>query len=223
MAIDRDGFIANLKFLVREGMRVIAVGGGTGEIESLSVDELEWLAETALEVVGASALVIACLPGNLQEASELARRYERLGAPGMLGMPPLIRGKVPSDLDGVADYYRILARITQTPIMPYNTQRWPAEVIARLAEIEAIIGIKAPCHLPHEFFRSIQLLGNRFVWIGNKNHDPGVAHLRYQVGMEGFTSGQSNFLPGPELAIHKAATRKDWTAIVQIQHRIAPL
>lgn len=223
MEIDREGFVSNLEFLIERGMRVIAVGGGTGEIETLSVEELTWLAETALRVAGDRALVIACLPGNLQEATELAARYERLGARILLGMPPLIRGKVPADLEGVADYFRRLARVTQTPLMPYNTQGWPAEFVTRLAEIDTIIGIKDPCQVPHEFFRAIQLLGDRFVWIGNKKHDPGVVHLRYQMGMEGFTSGQSNFYPEPELAIHDAAILRDWERVIQLQRRIAPL
>ena len=221
--IDREGFAWNLEFLLRQGVRVIAVGGGTGEIEALSVDELELLARTALEVVGTKALVISCLPGNFRDATELARRYERLGAKIMLGMPPLIRGKIPADLSGVADFFQHISRVTPVPLMPYNTQGWPAEFFVQLAEIETIIGVKDPCHVPHEFFRAIQLLGDRFVWVGNKKHDPGVAHLRYQMGMEGFTSGQSNFYPEPELAIHEAAARKDWDEIIRIQRRIAPL
>ncbi len=221
--IDHDAFARNLEFLVEHGVRVIAVGGGTGEIEALSVDELEQLAKTALRVVGDRGLVITCLPGNLKQALELCSRYERLGARIMLGMPPLIRGKIPADLQGVYDFYRLLSRATSVPLMPYNTQGWPAEFFVQLAEIESIIGIKDPCLTPHEFFRAIQMLGDRFVWIGNKKHDPGVAHLRYQMGMQGFTSGQSNFHPKPELAIHEAAVRRDWDAVVEIQKRIAPL
>ena len=69
--LDLDGFAGNLEFLVEHGMPVIAVGGGTGEIETLTVDELESLVATALQVVSNRALVIACLPGNLAEAVDL--------------------------------------------------------------------------------------------------------------------------------------------------------
>ena len=63
----------------------------------------------------------------------------------------------------------------------------------------------------------------RFIWIGNKRHDPGLVHLRYQMGMQAFTSGQSNFWPEPELEIHGLSLKKDWSKIIKIQKKIAPL
>jgi dihydrodipicolinate synthase/N-acetylneuraminate lyase len=223
LEIDTAGLARNLLFLVEHGVRVIAVGGGTGEIEALTGPELEEIARTALAAVGDRALVIVSAPGNLKAACELAPRYEKMGARVMLGMPPLIRGAVPSDLEGVFEYYRLLARASGLALMPYNTQGWPAEFFERLSRIDAIIGIKDPCHVPHNFFKAIKLVGDRFVWIGNKRHDPGVLHLRYQMGMEGFTSGQTNFLPEPELQMHEAALRQDWSRVVALQEQVAPL
>lgn len=221
--VDHEAFARNVEFLVASGMKVVAVGGGTGEFEALDNAELEALARTAVETVGDRALIIATLPPNLKAATELAPRYAALGVPVLLGMPPLIRGKVPGDLEGTFAYFRLLAEVTDLPLMPYNTQGWPAEFYARLAEIERIVGIKDPMHHPHTLFRAIQLLGDRFVWIGNKRHDPGVVHLRYQMGMQAFTSGQSNFWPEPELAIHAAAQRGDWPRVIELQQRCAPL
>jgi 4-hydroxy-tetrahydrodipicolinate synthase len=107
--------------------------------------------------------------------------------------------------------------------MPYNTQAWPAEFIARLSDIRPIVALKDPCERPHEFFKAIKQLGERFVWIGNKQHDPGVLQFRYQMGMQGFTSGQTNFLPEHELAMHQAGGRQDWNTIVALQKKVAPL
>ncbi|GIT30340.1 MAG: hypothetical protein Ct9H300mP1_23860 [Planctomycetaceae bacterium] len=145
LQLDLPGFERNLEFLVEHGMKVIAVGGGTGEIETLTVDDLETLVGTALRTVDGRALVIACLPANLGEAIELLGRYERLGVEICLGMPPLIRSKIPADLSGTWNYFNELGRATGLPLMPYNTQGWPAEFVVELAEIEAIIGVKDPC------------------------------------------------------------------------------
>ncbi|MDA0833794.1 MAG: dihydrodipicolinate synthase family protein [Planctomycetota bacterium] len=223
LQIDVAALEKNIEFLISHGMKVIAVGGGTGEIETLNIDELELLAKTALGVSNGRALIIACLPGNFREAHDLIPRYEKLGIELLLGMPPLIRGKIPADLSGVVAYFREIAKATSLPLMPYNTQGWPAELFVDLAEIDSIIGIKDPCLVPQEFFKAIQKLGSRFVWVGNKKHDPGVAHLRYQMGMEGFTSGQSNFWPEPELELHAAALEQNWPKMIEIQKRIAPL
>jgi 4-hydroxy-tetrahydrodipicolinate synthase len=223
LEVDWDAFSGNLEFLLESGVKVIAVGGGTGEVEALTAQELEGLARTALSAAGDRALIIAAAPGNLKVAVELAPRYEKMGLRLMLAMPPLIRGNVPSDLEGVFEYYHVLSQASDLPLMPYNTQGWSPEFFARLSEIDRIIGVKDPCHFPHNFFKAIKLLGHRFVWIGNKRHDPGVLQFRYQMGMEGFTSGQTNFLPEHELQMHQAALRKDWVRIVELQNTVAPL
>ena len=153
--IDLEAFSHNIEFLIESGVRVIAVGGGTGEIEALANDELEMLARIALEVTAKRALVITCVPGNIKGATQLVSRYEALGAEVVLSMPPLIRGKIPTDLEGVFEYYQLLATASDLPMMPYKTQAWPAEFFVRLSEIDRIIGIKDPCHVPHGPQRAI--------------------------------------------------------------------
>ncbi|MDP6444027.1 MAG: dihydrodipicolinate synthase family protein [Pirellulaceae bacterium] len=223
LAVDFDALQDNLSFLVASGVRVVAIGGGTGEFEALTPHEHVELTRVAIETVGQEAAVIATVPGNIAIAKELLVEYERLGVETVLGMPPLTRGRVPADLTGVVEYYRLLCAETSLPVMPYNTQGWPVEIFCRLAEIDGVVGVKDPCLNSHEMFKAIQQLGDRFIWIGNKRHDPGVVHLRYQMGMEAFTSGQSNFWPGPELELHAAAIRKDWPRMIELQAQCAPL
>jgi dihydrodipicolinate synthase/N-acetylneuraminate lyase len=222
--IDLDALAANLEFLIEHGVTVVAVGGGTGEIEALTNAELETMTRTALDVVRGRALVIPALPANLGAAVALASRYEALGSvPVALAMPPLIRGRNPVNLDGVLAYYRTLGAATSISLLPYNTQEWPLELFERLAGIDSIVGIKDPCHEPHTLFRAIKLLGDRFVWIGNKKHDPAVLQFRYQMGIDGFTSGMANYLPQYELALHEAALEQDWQRMVALQETVAPL
>ena len=136
-----------------------------------------------------------------------------MGVDVALALPPHVRWKPPADLEGTVAYYRLLGERSSLPLMPYNTQGWGADMFVRLAEVDAIIGVKDPCVDDLPMFRAIQLLGDRFVWIGNKRHDPGVLHLRYQMGMQGFTSGMTNFLPEAELWMHAAAVARDWDRV----------
>lgn len=223
LTIDHEAFVANLGFLVDNGVTVIAVGGGTGEVDALSPAELVAIAGTAVEAVRGRAVIIATVPGNLAEAAELLPRYEALGVDLALTLPPHVRWKPPADPEGTVAFYRQVAARTSLPLMPYNTQGWGADLFVRLAEIPAIVGIKDPCIDDLPMFRAIQLLGDRFVWIGNKRHDPGVAHLRYQMGMQGFTSGMTNFLPELELWLHAAARNGDWAACIRLQAAAAAL
>ena len=222
-AVDYSAFASNIQFLVEQGVQVVVTGGGTGEFEAISPDEMAELARTALSVAGKKALVVATLPPNLKLAAQLARKYAAMGIEVLLGMPPLIRGQIPKNLEGTYEYFRMLAKVTELPLMPYNTQGWQLETYLRLAEIDQIIAVKDPCHDPHPMFRAIQTLGDRFVWIGNKRHHPGTVHLRYQMGMQAFTSGQSNFWPAPELAIHDAAQQQDWPRVIDLQRQCAVL
>ena len=221
--LDLIGLEGNLAFLIEKGVKVITLGGGTGEVNALTVDELVSLARTGLEVAGDCSLVLPTLPGNLKVALDLAPRYEKMGARIVLAMAPFVRDQVPEDLDGVFNYYRILSKASGLAIMPYNTQAWPPDFFVRLSEIDLIVGIKDPCHVPHNLFRAIQLLGERFVWIGNKRHNPGVLHFRYQAGIEGFTAGIINFAPELLLALHQAGIQKDWPRMIEIQAQLAPL
>lgn len=222
--VDREGFRGNLRFLVDSGVRVINVGGGTGEIETLRAEELELLARMALDEVGDAALVTPTLPGNSAVAVDLARYYVRRGVRVCLAIPPYQRNEVPDDLTGVLDHLRCIAAAAPgLHLMPYNTQGWSADFYERLAEVDAVIAVKDPCFDDHPLLRAIQRLGDRFVWIGNKRHDPGVLHLRYQAGIDGYTAGFINFLPEPELALERLAQARDWDAMVDVQRRLAPL
>jgi len=176
-----------------------------------------------VEASAGRALIVATVPGNLAEASELLTRYEELDVDVVLALPPLVRWKVPKDDHGIIDYYAALGARTSLPLMPYNTQAWSADMFVRLASIDAIVGVKDPCIDDVPFYQAIAALGDRFVWIGNKRHDPGVVHLRYQMGMQGFTSGMTNFLVEPELWMHAAAVQHDWDRVVAIQALAADL
>lgn len=220
--VDTVALHANLRALVERGVRVLAVGGGTGEADALGEREHVLLAETALDAVADDALVVATLPGNLAAATEVGRSYERMGVQVALALAPLVRGAAPGDPAGIADYYRALGARLDLPLMPYNSQSWPASVLEELAPVDTVVAIKDACQDPHPMFRAIQRLGDRFVWVGNKRHDPGIVQLRYAMGMETFTSGMANFFPEPELALHDAARSGDTEQAVALQRQCAP-
>lgn len=222
-ALDLDGFARNITWAADRGVEIFVVAGGTGENDSLTPQERVAMAERALATVGERALVIPTLPSNLGEAAELAPRYEQLGLRVALATAPLIRHQTPGDPEGVYNYYKTLGSRSGLALMPYNTQGWSDDLFVRLAEVPEIIAIKDPCFEPHNLFRAIKRLGDRFVWIGNKRHDPGVLHFRFQAGIEAFTAGFVNFAPELELGLFAAAKEQDWPRMVELQEELAPL
>jgi len=223
MRLNIEGLRKNLAFLVENGVRVIVVCGGTGEVEMLSDDELLGVATVALEVVGGRALVIPTVPDNLKRAIPLLRAYAKAGAEVVLSMPPYIRHRVPEDLEGVFRYYRVLGDAAEVALLPYNTQGWPAAFMGRLAEVGRVIGVKDPCHHPQNLFEAIRLVGDRLVWIGNKRHQEGALRGRFEAGIQGFTAGLINFIPKYELEMMEAGVRRDWDWLTALQRAVAPL
>lgn len=217
LKVDLDALQNNLNGLVDRGVRICAVGGGTGEADALSHDEQFEIAKAALESVGKRALVVATLPGNLGEAIPLANRYQELGIPVALALPPLVRGRAVLDAPGIVEYFKVLTANTELPIMPYNNQAWALDFYLGLAELPRIVSIKDAMLDPYQIFRAISRLGDRFVWIGNKSFDPPITHLRYQAGMECFTSGMANFYPEPELALHEACKKGEYAEAIRLQ------
>jgi 4-hydroxy-tetrahydrodipicolinate synthase len=217
LRVDLDSLQKNLNGLVDRGVRICAVGGGTGEADALSHEEQFEIAKAALESVGKRALVVATLPGNLGEAIPLANRYHELGIEVALALPPLVRGRAVMEAPGIVEYFKVLTANTDLPIMPYNNQAWSLDFYLGLAELPKIVSIKDAMLDPYQIFRAISRLGDRFVWIGNKSFDPPITHLRYQAGMECFTSGMANFYPEPELALHDACKRGDYAEAIRLQ------
>ncbi len=223
MQLNLDGLRKNLTFLVENGVKVIVVGGGTGEVEMLDNEELLALGKTALEVAGNRALVVPTVPDNLKRALPLLKAYEKAGVELVLCMPPYFRHRVPEDLEGVFRYYKTLSDGTGLAMLPYNTQGWPPKFFARLAEVERVIGVKDPCHHPQNLFDAIPLVGDRMVWIGNKRHQEEALQKRFEAGIQGFTAGLINFIPKYEVAMMEAALRKDWERLTALQRTVAPL
>ena len=216
--VDLAALQNNLNGLVNRGVRICAVGGGTGESDALSRDEQLEIARAALSAVGSRSLVVATLPGNLGEAIPLANEYQKLGIEVALALPPLVRGRAVLDAPGIVQYFKTLTSNTDLPIMPYNNQAWSLDFYLGLAEIPKVISIKDAMLDPYQIFRAISRIGDRFVWIGNKSFDPPITHLRYQAGMECFTSGMANFYPEPELALHEACKKGDIAEAIRLQN-----
>lgn len=216
-SVDKESLSFHLDSIISRGVRIVAVGGGTGESDALSPTEQVDLAKVAVQVAAGRALAVASLPGNMGEAKAILDSYKRLGVEVVLALPPLVRGKPVSDIEGLIEYFNYITSITDIAVMPYNNQSWPIEMFLRLAENPGIISVKDAMLDPYPMLQAIPILGDRFVWIGNKRFDPPLTHLRYQSGMQAFTSGMANFFPEPELELHEACIVGNWERALELQ------
>jgi len=101
--------------------------------------------ELAIEASEGRAPVVAGAGGyNTREVIEKVHRYERLGAEAILSVTPYYNKPTQ---EGLYQHYRAIAEAAELPIILYSVQGRTAcniepATVARLAEVENIIGVK---------------------------------------------------------------------------------
>ncbi len=103
-AVDHDRVLAHLRWLERNGVHGVVVGGTTGEAQSLGLDERRALIDTVLEHRGALRVVAGTGCAALPETIALTRHAIERGAEAALVLPPFYYKGV-SD-DGLLGFYR---------------------------------------------------------------------------------------------------------------------
>src|SRR5439155_15216245 len=140
---------ATLRKLVRRqiqaGINFLVPCGTTGENPTLNRVEHLRVVEITLEEAKGKVPVLAGAGGyNTQEVIELSREVERLGANGILSVTPYYNRPTQ---EGLCLHFKAIAAAVRIPIIVYSVQgRTGVNVepatLARLAEIENIVGVK---------------------------------------------------------------------------------
>ncbi|MFY0608720.1 MAG: 4-hydroxy-tetrahydrodipicolinate synthase [Candidatus Atelocyanobacterium thalassa] len=133
-------------YLVDNGSDSLVVCGTTGESPTLSWPEKSKLFQVVKKTVGNRAKVIAGTGANSTvHAIEMTQEISKMGLDGSLQVVPYYN-KPPQE--GLYQHFKKIAQsVNDLPIILYNVpgrtgQNLLSETIAKLAEIENIIGIK---------------------------------------------------------------------------------
>jgi 4-hydroxy-tetrahydrodipicolinate synthase len=144
-SIDESTMRKFVNFLIDGGVNAIIVNGTMGEFYALTDAERTQTAKIVInEVKGRIPVVVGTGHSGTKPAVELSKIAQDLGADAVQVMPPYYI--VPTD-DGVYEHYREIAKAIKIPMFVYNNPGTTkvdlsAQVIARLVEIDNIIGIK---------------------------------------------------------------------------------
>ena len=114
---------------------------GTGEYHALGIDEYSTVVEASIRGTAGRVPVLTGVGGPLGHAIASARAAERLGAAGLLVMPPYL---VQGPQAGLIAYVEAIAAATELPLIVYhrgNAQFTPAS-IEKVLEIPSVVGIK---------------------------------------------------------------------------------
>jgi 4-hydroxy-tetrahydrodipicolinate synthase len=194
-ALDLPALRRFVDWQIEQGIHGLIPLGSTGEFLSLSDEEQEAVAETVIrQAAGRVPVLIGTGAEDTREAVRLSRRAERLGADGVMIIPPFY--STPTE-DELFHHYNTIAGAIGLPIMLYNN---PATanvdltppVVARLSRIDNCRYIKESTLEVTRVRDILRLCGDRMTVFGGI-----LGFESFVEGAEGWVAVASNLAPGP--------------------------
>ena len=225
----RNGAVdeAALKRLVEEqiaaGVDGVVPCGSTGEAATLTHDEHKRVVAFVVRTVAKRVLVIAGSGSNATaEAIELTAYAKAAGADGALLISPYYNKPTQ---DGVVAHYAAIARATQFPLVAYNIpgrtgSNLLPDTIARLAEIEHVVGVKESCGDLHQISQVIARVPADFAVLAG---DDWATLPQLAIGGAGVISTCSNLVPREMVELVRAFGRGDFARARELHYRLLPL
>lgn len=216
-SLDLDALAGNVDAMSAYPFCAIVAAGGTGELYSLTSEEIEQVVKTTVEAVRGRMPVVAGTGFNASMGVEIARRAERAGAQCILALPPYYIG---APEEGLFAYYEAIGKATDLPMMVYSRD-WAVftpEMVARLADrVPTLQAWKDGQGDTRRLQRIMEYNGNRLAWFGGLGDDtvPGY----FAVGVQAYTSSISNIAPKLSLALADAGMRCNFENLNRLMRR----
>jgi 4-hydroxy-tetrahydrodipicolinate synthase len=145
LRVDEEAFVALMHHLADHGSDGFVVCGTTGEAATLTDEEHIGLIELAVRERPARATIIGGTGSNdTRHAVHLTERATEAGVDATLSVTPYYNRP---NRRGLVSHYREVAKATDKPILLYNipsrtATNMPLELLAELAQIEGVQGVK---------------------------------------------------------------------------------
>lgn len=156
--LDEKGLADNIERLIDAGSTGFVVAGCTGEFWTLSKADRERCYRVAAEAIdGRVTLIVGVGAITPDETVANMKLAEAAGVDGALVLPPYF---IKLNDDEIFAYFKEVSDRTDTPILLYNI---PAnavnvlspELVARLADIENVVGVKESCGDWNHFYQTL--------------------------------------------------------------------
>ena len=221
--VDEKSFIDLINFQIANGIHGLVPVGTTGETATLSFDEHKWVVGLAVATAAGRVPVIAGTGANsTAEAIEFSESAKKSGADATLSVVPYYNK--PSQ-EGIYKHFRMIAEHVDIPMFLYNVPgRTVADIlpetVARLAEIDNIIGIKEATGNLARVSEVIRLCPKDFIVLSG---DDFTALPSAYIGGKGLISVVSNVAPRETAQLMEAALAGDLPRANELHYRLYPL
>jgi len=193
--IDRKALEALVDFQIEGGVSCLVPCGTTGESATLSSEEHEEVIDIVIQRAAGKVPVIAGTgSNNTREAVRFTRHAEEAGADAALIITPYYNKPTPG---GLKAHFRQIAEASRLPLVLYNIAsrtgiNMSAELIAELADIPTVIGVKEASGDLEQVSRIHALCGDRMSILSG---DDALTLPILSVGGRGVISVVANIVP----------------------------
>jgi 4-hydroxy-tetrahydrodipicolinate synthase len=222
-AVDERALHEAIELQIAAGVDGIVPCGSTGEAATLSHAEHRRVVEVAVASARGRVQVLAGTGSNsTSEAIELTRHAKEAGADGALLISPYYN-KPPQD--GIVAHYAAIARQTGLPLVVYNIPgRTGSNVLpatmARLAEIEQIVGVKESSGNLDQIAHVIASVPRSFAVLSG---DDALTLPLLAIGGRGVISTTANLVPAEMVELVRAFRAGDVERARSLHYRLLPL
>src|SRR5437660_1641453 len=208
LSLDLDALARNVAEMVRHPFCALVAAGGTGELYSMTVDEIVEVVRVTVQAAGGKMPVVAGTGYNAAIGGEIARRAEKAGAECMLALPPYY---INAPEEGLFHYYQSIGEASGCPLFVYSRD-WAVftpQMVARLAErVPTLAGWKDGQGVARKYQRIMNEVGDRLAWFGGLGDD--CVPEYFAIGVQAYTSSISNIAPKVSLALAEAGLARDF-------------
>ena len=217
----------HVDFLIQEGVHGLFIQGSGGEFAYLTHSERkEHASEIVKHVKGRVPVLIGVASNSTDEAVDLARHAQEVGADGIVAVTPFY-WKITDDL--MLEYYAAIGKACSLPLLAYNFpaltgQRLNSRLLLKMKEtIPTLSGIKdtidSQTHIRDIALKVKALYSDFSVLAGLDEYLLGTL----AVGGDGLIGSTVNFLPKISINLYKAFLNKDFDEVMECHRKISIL
>jgi len=220
LSLDEEALRRLVRRQIDAGINFLVPCGTTGESPTLTSAEQRRVVQITIEEARPRKVPVVAGAGgnNTAHVIEMAREFQALGADGILSVAPYYNKPTQ---EGLYQHYKAIASAISLPIILYNipgrtgVNIEPATV-ARLAEIENIVGVKEASGNISQMAVVLDLVPEEFLVLSG---DDAITLPLMALGGRGLISVSSNEIPAEMTRITKLALENDFAAAREIHRR----
>jgi 4-hydroxy-tetrahydrodipicolinate synthase len=221
--VDEEALRELIEFQIANGTDAIVPCGTTGESATLTHEEHDKVIEITIDAVKKRVPVIAGTgSNNTAEALRLTKHAYEAGADGVLIVCPYYNRPTQ---EGLYQHFKVIAESVPVPIIPYNIQSRTGvnllpEMVAKLAKIKNIVGIKEASGSIKQMSDVINLCGKDFDVLSG---DDIFTLPLMAMGGAGVISVVSNVVPADMAGLVDAVNAGDMEKAKNLHYKMSDL